>query len=470
MTAGAASWAREEFGKAQLGDVRRTRRLVAMATRAAGRSSGKVSAVFDRAREREGAYDFLESPHVEAAALANSVFATSCERIGAGAEHVYVSVDGSCLTLTDEREEKFGPVGSPNKPTRGLLVMSAFAVAGDGVPIGLIDQFFWTRPPFEKLTTAERRERNRRRVFDDKETAHYLTAAKNAAARLEQQGVRPWFVIDRDGDNRGILLGLHRLRCLFTVRAKWDRRVWPRNSGSVHEALDEEPALGTFDVEIGRTGQRAARRATLEVRASQVTLRFVADCVQPTDGLRLYAVRIREVNAPGEPLEWLLYTNVPVFSAEHAKAILDSYRARWRIEEFHRTWKQGHCNVEQAQLRSSDAMIKWATILAAVATRIERLKYLSRETPDVPASRELSEEEIEALRLDQRRRKGKRRKLPSMPTIVQATEWIGELGGWIGPRNGRPGATTLARGLERLGYLIEGIRIARGVAPASTWT
>lgn len=108
-----------------------------------------------------------------------------------------------------------------------------------------------------------------------------------------------------------------------------------------------------------------------------------------------------------------------------------------------------------------NAMVKWATILAAVATRIERLKYLSRNKP---ATVELGDDEIEALKLDQRQgRPGAKRKqrLPAVPTIAEATRWVAELGGWIGPANGPPGSSTLARGMQRLGDLVAGIRLAR---------
>ena len=57
--------------------------------------------------------------------------------------------------------------------------------------------------------------------------------------------------------------------------------------------------------------------------------------------------------------------------------------------------------------------------------------------------------------------KPKRKKLPEVPTMAQATQWVAELGGWIGLRNGLPGSSTLARGLERLGYLVEGMALAR---------
>lgn len=470
MDLGISRWAREEFGTTELGDVRRTRRLMLMAAAAARRPSGKVSAVFDRAREREGAYDFLESPHVRPEALAASVFGATLARARAF-DCVYVVVDGSALSLTDENGAKgFGPVGSPNCPVAGLKVMNALVVARDGVPLGLADQIFWNRPPTETMTRAERLKRNRARPFEDKETRYFVESAKNAIERLEPEGIRAWVVIDREADDRNILLGLHDAGCLFTIRGRWDRRLWPSSEPSLYEVLDAEPSLGQHIVEVGRTGRRAARTATVDVRAAQITLRFPArgPAHPRQEGLRLFAVRVREVGVT-DGLDWLLYTNVPVLTSEHARAIVESYQARWRIEEFHRTWKQGECNVEDAQLRSESAVIKWATLLSAVATRIERLKYLSRKTPDAPASTELATEEIEALKLDQRRRmKPKRRRLPEMPSMREATRWIAELGGWIGERNGPPGSITLARGLERLGYLVEGIALARSPPRGST--
>jgi hypothetical protein len=463
----AKEWAEVTFARTALGDVRRTERLMAMARAAAMRPSGKVSAVFDRAKEREGAYDFLESPHVKPSALAERVFATTVERAcGEGGDCVYVVIDGSSLTLTDEQGTKgFGRIGSPNYPSRGLKVMSALAVARDGVPLGLVDQIFWSRAPLvEGLTTAERNARNHKQSFDEKEPSYFVAAAENAIERLSAADLRAWVVIDREGDNRNILLALHRAGCIFTVRGRWDRSLWPDREQSVLEALEAEPSLGTYEVEIGRTGRRAARTALMEVRAAQVTIHFDKRGPNEANALRLYAVRVREKNAGKNALDWLLYTNMPVFSAEHAQRIVESYQARWRIEEFHRTWKTGECNVEDAQLRSRDAVVKWATLLAAVATRIERLKYLSRRKPNAPASCALAAEEIEALKLDQRRRT-KRRRLPEMPTIGDATRWVAELGGWIGERNGPPGSITLARGLERLGYLVEGIALARRCGP-----
>lgn len=417
--------------------------------------------MFDRAREREGAYDFLESPHIDASTLAASVFTATAAR-ARDMGLVHVAIDGSSLTLTDDNGRKgFGPVGSPNTPAKGLIVMNALAVTRDGVPLGLIDQHFWSRAPTETLSPTARTKRNQLKAFEEKETYRFAEAARHASERLEAVGAKAWVVIDREADNQDILLALHDVGCLFTVRARWNRAQW-NSKDKVRQALDAESPLGRFEVEVGRTGRRAARTALVELRATQVSVRFRATPHHGVRGLRLFAVQIREVTDDESGLDWLLYTNAPVVSAEHAQQVIESYRARWRIEEFHRTWKQGECNVEDAQLRSEAAVIRWATLLSAVATRIERLKYLARRTPKAPASVEFAPEEIVALKLDQRRRLfPKRRKLPEIPTISEATAWVAELGGWIGPRNGPPGSTTLARGLERLGYLVEGIALAR---------
>jgi hypothetical protein len=70
-------------------------------------------------------------------------------------------------------------------------------------------------------------------------------------------------------------------------------------------------------------------------------------------------------------LDWLLLTNYPMNTLAEAERIIFGYSQRWRIEDFHKAWKSGVCNVEQTQLRTRAHVIKWATVLAAVAIRKE---------------------------------------------------------------------------------------------------
>ena len=462
-------WARSEFGGAVMGDIRRTRRLVTMAAAIARAPSGKVSSVFSQTKEREGAYDFLESRHIKLEAIAKSTFAATAAR-ARGLEYAYVVIDGSSLSLSDTKGTKgFGPIGTRTQKVSGLIVNTALAVSNDGTPLGIIDQAFWSRSPTLDLTKTEVWQRNQERDFSEKEPAEIVRSAKRSIQLLRDEGVQTWAVVDRVADNRDILLALSKARCLFTVRATYDRHL--SDHKRLRAELEVEPVLGRYRVQVPRTGSRAGREAEIEIRAKRVELLFRDRLNKHTQRLKLTAVWLHEPSSEKNALDWMLYTNAPVDSADQCRAIVQAYRTRWRIEEFHRTWKQGHCNVEDAQLRSPDAVAKWAIILGAVAARIERLKYLSRTDPQAPALGTLSALEIEVLHLDQRQRRTKRprrNKLVSLDkiTIEQATHWIAELGGWIGKANGPPGSVTLARGLERLAYLTEGVALARATGPS----
>ena len=74
---GIEHWARETFGAAELGDPRRTERLVRMAEAAARRPAGTITSVMQTSAEAEGAFRFLESSRVETAAVGAAVFSTT---------------------------------------------------------------------------------------------------------------------------------------------------------------------------------------------------------------------------------------------------------------------------------------------------------------------------------------------------------------------------------------------------------
>mgnify|MGYP000479316922 CR=1 FL=1 len=62
-----------------------------------------------------------------------------------------------------------------------------------------------------------------------------------------------------------------------------------------------------------------------------------------------------------------------VAHARDAIEVVRAYTRRWRIEEFHRTWKAGACGIEGTRLRAYDHIQRWAIITASVAARIEQL-------------------------------------------------------------------------------------------------
>jgi hypothetical protein len=95
-----------------------------MATRAAERPAGKISEVFYRDSERQGAYDFLESGHVDASSVLLAMGQVTA-RAAAAESVAFVAIDGASITLTDrDRRKGFGPVGTKGD-ARGVKVINA---------------------------------------------------------------------------------------------------------------------------------------------------------------------------------------------------------------------------------------------------------------------------------------------------------------------------------------------------------
>ena len=457
-------WSREQFGNAALGDARRTLRLVRMAARAAENPSGKLSEVFSAAKELDGAYDFVESDKLSVERLERAV-GHSAARQCAGAGRVRVAVDGSSLSLMEGPNTKgFGPIGAIMAGWKGLKVITALAVGADGVPIGLVAQSWWARPKAPRRTLKQSKRDRMRKKPREKETGRWLETIERSAERLKAAGVLGWFQLDREADAWPMLLSLSESGHWFTVRSAWDRLLAETGDKQyLRGRMAAIAPLGSYELDVPARWNRQARQAHMVIHAAEVTLLLR----EKMNGKKPRPTRMRivwtheEGTTPAEetPLDWMLLTNAPIDSLGAARAVVEAYSMRWRIEEFHRTWKTGGCNVESTQLRSRDAVIRWATILAVVATRVERLKRLGREQPDKPASDELTDVEIQVLIALKRRDKKRTERVPDgVPTMAQVTRWIADLGGYTGKSSGGPpGSITIGRGLKRLKNGVEAV-------------
>lgn len=451
MEESADRWAFNEFGAAALGNSLRTKRLVGMAAAAMVRPAGKVTEVFRDAAEREAAFRFVESGSVDEVALKGAAHDAGAKRC-ADAEFAFVAVDKSSLTLPGRPgTTDFGMVASSRMAVHGVLVMSALAVTPDGTPQGLVAQEFWTRPVKKKAPRIERR----RIPPSDNETKYWLDAMASTVAHFSSQApnCRPWFQIDREGDATAVLSWAVEHDQWLTVRAKHDRRVGfdDDQRNYLWQTMDQQPVLGRYAVEVTAQKGRQERRATMTVRATKLDLsmpKFNSRREADRERCTLHVVLAREEQTTPvgeEPLEWMLLTTREVSSFETACEVLFGYTQRWRVEEFHKMWKSGACRVEESQLRQTDHLVRWAIVLASVAVRLLRMSYVSRSSPEKPASSEFSAAEIQAVMV---LRKPKTK--PPQLTVANIVAWIAELGGYTGEKSsgGPPGALVLARGFQ----------------------
>lgn len=456
-------WAKSEFGSAQLGDARRTARLVQVASSAARRPDGNVTTVFRGGGPLHGAYDFLENKHVSSEAMTSAMCDSTARRAAESGSSVLVVVDGSSLTLADQSRTKkgLGAIGATSRASRGLKVLTAYGVEANGTPVGVLDQLWWVRKGRKKRSRQERANL----PVSQKETRYWLQAIETASARCAAAGVAPWFLIDAEGDSRAMLGKLRELDARYTVRGTWDRVVRTANGEERHlnQVLREVPLLGRYELWVPAAYRRTERMAEMQLRTMRVAVRF-ADRERNREVwwemTIVCALESAATTPPGEkPIRWALYTHAQVRSFNDAMAIVRSYSTRWRIEELHRTWKSD-CGVERTQLRSAGAIIRWATILVAVAAKSERLKYLARNDPNQPATALLEREELHVLALLSRETTKKSETPPSSDmTIGEAVFWIARLGGHFDNQTKRPpGSVVVTRGLVRLEMAVLGYR------------
>lgn len=450
----AEAWAADEFGGAELGDRRRTRRVVELAAEVARHPAGTVTGACRSSAAKEGAFRWLENHAIAVGPVAASVTEATLRRCRS-LRMVHVPIDATALTLTDETRAKgFGAVGAWRQGSQGVHVMTALTVSADGTPLGVAAQNFWVRK-----RRSRRPEKAASALDSGRETQHWLDVLQRTHEAFVAQApsTEAFYQLDRGADCWPVLSLAFELGLLLTVRAAHDRRVdtaASRLKDEVSRARIRDvfrlavPARKEIRKRKRKNGKRLAWTITRKARVAELVVRAATVPLLLANGERVSfnAVLVRERHRRDEDrIEWLLLSTHPIRTRADIRAIVSGYALRWRIEDFHRTWKSGLCRVEETQLRSKHAVYKWATILASVATRAMRLTHQARQTPDVPATDELTRFEIDAIIA---LRKPKDAKLGDIPTLGQAVRWIADLGGYVGPWNGPPGPKVIGRGLD----------------------
>ena len=434
------AWSAAEFGDAELGDHRRTKRLVAMGATIAGQPAGRITRAFANGAEREAAYRLVENVGFSATAIAASIHGAAARR-AADYKRIVVPIDGVAFTMVYQGKG-FGPICN-KVHGNGAHAMTALALTPQGVPLGVLGHVWWTRS-----TTPAPAYATDNRPIEQRESGHWLTVLTQAASALRRHApaTRPWFQLDRGGDCADVLLHALDLGADVTVRACYDRVV---TGGKLWGKAAAGTFLGTYSLWVAKPGARP-RLATIAVRVREVELVLRRGPMGrgPVQLTTMRVVEARERRGGKQRVLWRLLSTLPVTTFAQARAVIAAYTRRWRIEEFHLAWKSGACGIELSWLRQREHFFKWATLLSAVAARLERIRLLSRTEPGRDALDEFTQDEIDAaIAL----RKPKGASLGARPTLGEMTRWVADIGGYTGKSSGGPpGIRVIAHGFERV--------------------
>jgi hypothetical protein len=437
-------WVVREFGGADLGDRRLTRRLMEVGRDFYARPQANIPQASQGPQRTRAAYRLLDHPGLGMKEFLSAHVRATTER--ARAESVVLAAqDTTSLNYTGLQDActGLGPIGTHKSRARGLIVHDTLALTPAGLPLGVLDAQVWARQP-KPPTHA-------RRSIRDKESVKWLTSYEQACRLAIECGPQTTVVSvgDREADLYELFAhardrqhGAHLL-----VRASQNRRLG-RECGYLFDHLHGLEAAGEYALTVAARPGRPARVARLTVRFATVTLDAPGG-KKALGPIEINAVLVREESPSpaAPPLEWLLLTTLAVTTIEQAREKIDWYTVRWSIEIFHRTLKSG-CRMEDRQLENASRLENCLAIDMVVAWRILHLRHLHRIDPEAPCTVYFEPHQWEALYTVTNPGKP----LPKHPiSIRDATRRIAMLGGFLARKgDGEPGAETLWRGLQML--------------------
>lgn len=412
-------WATNTFGQADLGDPRRTTRLVKLAATLANEPGKPFVSITQSPADMEGAYRFIRNEHVSADAIAKAGYQITAEH---AAKHTLLLAleDTTAITYSHRSvRDELGHVNQGNNG-RGILAHSVLLFAPEQQElVGLIEQARWTRD----ISSRGKKHVRAQTPYEEKESFKWQSASVNLSTRLGAKMADVISVCDREADIYEYLQYKLSKQHRFVVRSMQSRHIEQSEEKLYDYAAGLESA-GQKQIHIAQKGGRKARVATVDIVFAPITLLVLAN--KRGESLPLYYVGCEERTDVKHALNWHLLTTEAVQSKADALNIIRYYEHRWLVEDYHKAWKTDGTDIENARLQSKENLERLVTISAFIAVRIAQLKF-AREQPDEQScERVLSPKAWKLLWI-----KRVSRTLPdTVPSMKWAYSELARLGGW----------------------------------------
>jgi hypothetical protein len=438
------AWSRNQFEECDLGDERRTERLIKYASQMAQRPAASTTQQTEDWSDCKAAYRLFSREEVTFDAV-----------IAPHNRQTHQLAPGEHLVISDTTELDFGylrevpglgRIGATKR--RGFFLHSALVVSADGSQIiGLGAQELYTRP-LRKVTRVSSTKRKRRRCETD------VWGRVIDGLPISDEGVKLIHVCDAGADNFDIFCRIFARGDSCVIRAAQMARVVRHSDGGeaqLDDLLASAPILGTYKLTIAANGKQPARVVAVAVRSAPIVMpapRTGVSAYVRKSGISeipLNVVEVREINPPDpqDEIRWVLLGFEPAKTFEECWRFIEKYEKRPVIEEYHKGLKSG-LRIESRQYREATRLAPVIALTCVQAVRLLQLRALSRLQPELPAKKVVPAPWIEALRLMLR----KKRPLHTIRDFIRA---MASLGGFLGRKaDGEPGWQTIWHGFERL--------------------
>lgn len=408
----AEHWAEHEFGGAPLGDKRLSKRLISVAAAKAEVPSRAFSGVAkgDWAATK-AYYRMIDQPETSAVTMPN-ILAPHRQRTARrmmGQKTVLCLQDGSELNYTNLDsctglgELKANQTGAK---TLGLNLHSTFAVATNGLPLGVLK----AQCLAPKAKSVDDKRKPSQIPIEGKKTFVWIEHHRDL---VELAGTMPQTkivdVCDREADFFEFFDEQRKSPSVdILIRAKHDRNI-KEEPFKLFAAVRQTSIEGRIQVSIPKQSARTKKskqkaRAVRPKRLADLALRHLQiqlpapEYYADRPPVMVNLVHAVEENPPAntEAVEWFLLTTVTIDSSADVERCLRWYTLRWRIEDWHRVLKSG-CSIDDLAHETAERLRRAIAINLVIGWRIMLMTLLGRETPELPAEVLFSDIEIRTL-------------------------------------------------------------------------
>jgi hypothetical protein len=378
--------------------------------------------------------------------------------VAAAGRHVLAIHDTSEINFrtTAERRRGLGEIAKGN--SYGVLLHAMLAIdAQGGDSLGLVTGEIWTRQGRQSIA-------HDKRAASERESQRWLSTALGARQVLSAASMVT-VIGDRESDIYRAWAEVPGAAFHLLSRSMQDRTLL--GGGNLDATVAAFPIADRRDLELAGRAGRPARRARLELRFGEVTIKRPHRC-DPSlpQGTRLRVVEVNEPDPPAgqQPLRWCLLTTHRVQSLDDAWQIVAWYKQRWTIEQLFRTLKKQGLRLEDSQVETADRLLKLTAIATHAAALIMQLVQARDGQRVQPASIAFTTHEIAALHAieaDQYTPRTEKQRNPHPKQSLAWAAWIvARLGGWDGYASAKsskpPGPITFKHGLQYFQAIAKG--------------
>lgn len=440
-------WIRNQFKDVNIPDLRLVERLEKIACRIIAKPDLSIPKQNDEWKDIKAAYRFYASDKIQFNRLIQPHINQTKKKVAKMKQ--ILAIQDTCFISYSKHAsvEGLSEIGG-EKCGKGIILHTALAVDPNQKHpevIGLLDQYIHRR-----TTKVDKNETYREKQERWRESKIWEEASQRISLNSGTQIIE---VMDREGDIFDVLKNCLSLKHDFIIRAKSDRLLDEDADEKLFTFVQNLKPCGKIKLSIRKRPDQIPRTAILDVSFSKINIR--GPKARKNEIIRCNVVYVTEKNPPKgqEPLDWVLLTSLEVNSFEDACRVVEWYRCRWIIEEYHKAIKSG-CKVEARQLKTVERLENFLGIADIVAIRLLRLRDVARNTPTI-----LAKELIDPLKVDIliQYRGLKKKDI----TIYEYYREVAKIGGFIGRKSdGEPGWQTLWHGEKELTQLYIGAKMA----------